>query len=213
MWCPLQFSSVPWTLWLCLGFWAKLRIWQVPACKIKPKIVFFCVCYLLACHCLSLFSSPTYYFHFILSVMTLSHRTATQVKTNIKPKLLRAHNKIGFHHFRFAVRTSLQWGANHVCVILSHRRDTSFEASFRPRKRYLTYVLSLDPCNTVYIFQNSISYYFWSRKKFLAFLEIRNICIKFHVSVILSQRRDTLYITPWLEGITQTWVAHVRGWR
>ena len=32
---PLQFSFVPWTLWLCLGFWAKLRIWQVPACKMK----------------------------------------------------------------------------------------------------------------------------------------------------------------------------------
>ena len=30
---PLQFSFVPWTLWLRLGFWAKLRIWQVPACK------------------------------------------------------------------------------------------------------------------------------------------------------------------------------------
>ena len=34
---PPTFSSVPWTLWLCLGFWAKLRIWQVPACKIKPS--------------------------------------------------------------------------------------------------------------------------------------------------------------------------------
>ena len=34
---PPQFSSVPWTLWLCLGFWAKLRIWQVPACKMKPS--------------------------------------------------------------------------------------------------------------------------------------------------------------------------------
>ena len=32
-----QFSSVPWTLWLCLGFWAKLRIWQVLACKMKPR--------------------------------------------------------------------------------------------------------------------------------------------------------------------------------
>ena len=34
---PPPFSSVPWTLWLCLGFWAKLRIWQVPACKLKPS--------------------------------------------------------------------------------------------------------------------------------------------------------------------------------
>ena len=34
---PPKFSSVPWTLWLCLGFWAKLRIWQVPACKMKPS--------------------------------------------------------------------------------------------------------------------------------------------------------------------------------
>ena len=33
----LQFSSVPWTLWLCLGFWARLRILQVPACKMKPN--------------------------------------------------------------------------------------------------------------------------------------------------------------------------------
>ena len=32
-----QFSVVPWTLWLCLGFGAKLRIWQVPACKMKPS--------------------------------------------------------------------------------------------------------------------------------------------------------------------------------
>ena len=34
---PTQFSSVPWTLWLCLGFWAKLRIWQVQAFKMKPS--------------------------------------------------------------------------------------------------------------------------------------------------------------------------------
>ena len=27
--------------WLCLGFEAKLRIWQVQACKMKPQIVFF----------------------------------------------------------------------------------------------------------------------------------------------------------------------------
>ena len=26
-----------WTLWLCLGFWAKLIIWKVPACKMKPS--------------------------------------------------------------------------------------------------------------------------------------------------------------------------------
>ena len=30
-----QFNFVPWTLWLCLGFWAKLRIWQVPACILE----------------------------------------------------------------------------------------------------------------------------------------------------------------------------------
>ena len=29
---PPQFSSVPWTLCFCLGFWAK-----VPACKMKPS--------------------------------------------------------------------------------------------------------------------------------------------------------------------------------
>ena len=34
---PPQFSSVPWKLWLCLGFWGKLRIWQVPACMMKPS--------------------------------------------------------------------------------------------------------------------------------------------------------------------------------
>ena len=34
---PPKFISLPWTLWLCLGFWAKLRIWQVPACKMKPS--------------------------------------------------------------------------------------------------------------------------------------------------------------------------------
>ena len=34
---PSHFSSVPWILWLCLGFWAKLRTWQVPACKFKPS--------------------------------------------------------------------------------------------------------------------------------------------------------------------------------
>ena len=27
--------------WLCLRFVAKLRIWQVPACKMKPQIVFY----------------------------------------------------------------------------------------------------------------------------------------------------------------------------
>ena len=37
VWCPPPFSSVPWTLWLCLGFWAQLRIWKVPACKMKPS--------------------------------------------------------------------------------------------------------------------------------------------------------------------------------
>ena len=45
----------------------------------------------------------------------------------------------------------IQLGANHVCVILSHRRDTSFEASFRHRKKYLADVLSLDPCNALCI--------------------------------------------------------------
>ena len=37
VWC--QFSSVPWTLWLCLGFWAKLRNWQVPVCKMKSSAI------------------------------------------------------------------------------------------------------------------------------------------------------------------------------
>ena len=32
-----KFSSLPWTLWLCLGFWAKLRIWLVHDCKMKPS--------------------------------------------------------------------------------------------------------------------------------------------------------------------------------
>ena len=36
--CPHPlFSSVPWTLWLCLVFWAKLRILQVPAWRMKPS--------------------------------------------------------------------------------------------------------------------------------------------------------------------------------
>ena len=34
---PVYTFSVPWTPWLCLGFWAKLRICQVPACKVKPQ--------------------------------------------------------------------------------------------------------------------------------------------------------------------------------
>ena len=34
---PSQFISASWTIWLCLGFWAKLIIWQVPACKMKPS--------------------------------------------------------------------------------------------------------------------------------------------------------------------------------
>ena len=58
-----------------------------------------------------------------------------------------------------------QLGTNHVCMILSHRRDnimavwyfvshshdTSFEASFRYRKKYLSDVFSLDPCNALCI--------------------------------------------------------------
>ena len=34
---PCSESSVPWTLWLCLGFWAKFRIWQVQPCNMKPS--------------------------------------------------------------------------------------------------------------------------------------------------------------------------------
>ena len=34
---------------------------------------------------------------------------------------------------------------------VSHRHDTSFEASFRHRKQYLADMLSLDPCNTLCI--------------------------------------------------------------
>ena len=49
------------------------------------------------------------------------------------------------------IQISYQLGLNHVCVILSHRGDTSFEGSFRPRKKYRADVLSLDPCNTLCI--------------------------------------------------------------
>ena len=53
---PSQFSSVPWTLWLCLGFWAKLRIWLVPAWKMKPSSTCFLECGTpsWACFCLSM---------------------------------------------------------------------------------------------------------------------------------------------------------------
>ena len=58
--------------------------------------------------------------------------------------------------------TTAQLGLNHVCVILSrrcdtitsvwyyvsHLRDTSFETSFRHRKKYLADVLSFGPCNS-----------------------------------------------------------------
>ena len=51
----------------------------------------------------------------------------------------------------------LQLGPNYVCVILSHRCDTSFETSFRHRKKYLADLLSFGHCNSNCIkFQKSI---------------------------------------------------------
>ena len=112
--------------------------------------------------------------------------------------------------FRFSLTKSLsvQLGPNHVCVILSHRRDsitsawyyvsrrrdTSFEARFRHRNKYLADVLSLDPCKTVcihskipfqIIFGAKIFSYFFLNLEYLK-------CIKYHVSVILTQRQKTL---------------------
>ena len=48
---PPQFSSVPWKLWLCLGFWGKLRIWQVPACKMKQSSTCILECCTPSCAC------------------------------------------------------------------------------------------------------------------------------------------------------------------
>ena len=67
---PPTFSSVPWTLWLCLRFWAKSRIWQVPACKMKPSST--CIldcgtpswaCILFLTQCLQMY--PVWSFHFL----------------------------------------------------------------------------------------------------------------------------------------------------
>ena len=41
---PPQFISVPWTLWLCLGFRTKVIISQVPAFKMKPSSTWFLEC-------------------------------------------------------------------------------------------------------------------------------------------------------------------------
>jgi len=90
---------------------------------------------------------------------------------------------------------TLQLGPNHVCVILSHRRDTSFEASFRHRNKYLADVLSLNLCKSMHIRSKFHFENFFGAKKFSSFfgnLEFLNFT-KYHVSVILSQRRDTLY--------------------
>ena len=56
-------------------------------------------------------------------------------------------------------------------------------------------VLCLDPCNSVYIFQNFISNYFWSKIFFsISILNLETLAfIKYYVSMILSRRGDTLY--------------------
>ena len=81
-------------------------------------------------------------------------------------------------------------------MILSHRRDTSFEASFRHRNKYLADVLSLELWPSMNIrskfsFEISFGAKFFSLS-FFDNLEFLNFT-EYHVSVILSRRRDTLY--------------------
>ena len=124
---------------------------------------------------------------------------------------------------------------HHVCVIVSHirdtiksvwyyvsrLRDTSFETSFRHRKKYLAEVLSFGPCNSECIHSKNTFQIIFGAKKFSSFFWNSEYfkCIKYHVSVILSRRRDTLYISMLTkyhtdvivsrlcDSITQTWFS------
>ena len=91
--------------------------------------------------------------------------------------------------------TLLQLGANQVCVILSHRHDTSFEASFRHRKKYLADVLSLDPCNEEYI-HSKIPFQIIFRAKQISYLFFK---FRIHEIYKVSRLHDT---------ITERWYYH-----
>ena len=85
----------------------------------------------------------------------------------------------------------LQLGPNLVCMILLCRHDTSFEASFRHRKKYLADVISLDPCNTVCILSKFPFQNIFGAKKFLSVFKFGRFEI-YYRDVILSQRCDTI---------------------
>ena len=82
--------------------------------------------------------------------------------------------------------------------MLSHRRDTSLEVSFRQRKKYLADVLSLDPCNTVcihskiqfqIIFRGEKIHSFWNVQCIKSMYD--SMIRKYHTTVILSRLHDT----------------------
>ena len=106
----------------------------------------------------------------------------------------------------------------HVCVIVSRRRDTSFEASFRHRKNHLADVLSFDACNTVCIHSKILfQIIFKEKKNSYFFFNLENLkLIKYHVSVILSWRRETLYnsliLSCLCDSITQNSDLPLTAW-
>ena len=118
----------------------------------------------------------------------------------------------------------VQLGANHVSVILSHRRDsitsvwyyvshrrdTSFLACVTHRKKYLWVLLSSESCNSIWIFSKISIQNSFREQKFSHIFWNLDICklLKYHVSVILSQRRDTLNFSL-IYSITVRWYYHV----
>ena len=110
------------------------------------------------------------------------------------------------------VETLYQLGPNHVCVILSRRRDsitsawyyvsqrrdTSFQVTVSHGKKYLRVVLSLDSWTSIYIFTKNAFPQFFGAKKVLLnpqyiLLVFQKLTFsKYHVSVILSRLRDSV---------------------
>ena len=91
------------------------------------------------------------------------------------------------HHLNYT--WTLRFGIDHTSVrAKSCLSDTSFETSFRHRKKYLAEVLSFGPCNSECIrSKNAFQIIFGGKKIFLDFLKFR--IFKMY---IVSRLRDTI---------------------
>ena len=84
---PPKFISLPWTLWLCLGFWAKLRIWLVHDCKMKPSSTCILECGTPSWACFFYCLSPCFNFWnaFINQFLNVQPRKHRFVGLSVRP--------------------------------------------------------------------------------------------------------------------------------